>query len=63
MRTIPALGRLRQEDCEFQASLGYMVRSCLKTTAMEKKKERKEKHTNRALKEHILYGLEFSNVP
>jgi hypothetical protein len=23
--------RLRQEDCEFEASLGYMVKLCLKT--------------------------------
>jgi hypothetical protein len=33
----PALRRLRQQDCEFKASLDYTVRSCLK------KKERKEK--------------------
>jgi hypothetical protein len=34
MPVIPALRRLRQEECEFQVSLGYMVRPCLK----EKKK-------------------------
>jgi hypothetical protein len=27
---IPALGRLRQEDCQFKASLGYRVRPYLK---------------------------------
>jgi hypothetical protein len=28
---IPAVRRLRQEDCEFETSLGYMVRAYLKT--------------------------------
>jgi hypothetical protein len=32
---IPALGRLRQEDCKFQASLGYIAGLSLKTTAAE----------------------------
>jgi hypothetical protein len=27
---IPALGRLRQEDCKVKASLGYIVSPCLK---------------------------------
>jgi hypothetical protein len=27
---IPVLGRQRQENCEFKASPGYIVRPCLK---------------------------------
>jgi hypothetical protein len=37
---IPALGRLRQDHLEFEASLSYIVRPCLKNTK-KKKIERK----------------------
>jgi hypothetical protein len=30
MLVIPAHGRLKKEDCEFETSVGYIVRLCLK---------------------------------
>jgi hypothetical protein len=38
MPGIPALRRLRQEDLEFKASLGYITRPCLKTKTKQKTK-------------------------
>jgi single-stranded DNA-specific DHH superfamily exonuclease len=41
---IPALGRLRQENFEFEVSLSYVERFCLKNKQIDKKKKKKEKN-------------------
>jgi hypothetical protein len=45
MPVIPALGRLWQEDLEYQASLGYIVRPCLKNTSKTPKTKTETKAT------------------
>jgi hypothetical protein len=44
MPVIPALGIWRQEDHEFEACLGYMVRPCLKNKQKQKRKTNKIGH-------------------
>jgi hypothetical protein len=39
-KNLSALDRLRQEECEFEASLGYTGRSCLKKTTATTKNPR-----------------------
>jgi hypothetical protein len=38
---IPVLGSLKQEDCKFEVSLGYVVRPCLKQTKPKQKRKPK----------------------
>jgi hypothetical protein len=40
---IPALGRKRQEDHEFQASLGYTVRSCVKNSKSRRRRRKRKR--------------------
>jgi hypothetical protein len=44
MSVIPALRRQKQEDGKFQASLGCIVRLCVKKKKKKKEKERKKRN-------------------
>jgi hypothetical protein len=41
-KNLSALDRLRQEECEFEASLGYTGRSCLKKQQQQQKKKKQK---------------------
>jgi hypothetical protein len=53
MSIISALGRLRQKDCEFKASLGFIAGPCLrnKTKLPQNKKKEKERQRKKGRKE------------
>jgi hypothetical protein len=42
---IPVLSKLRLEDVEFEASLSYIVSSCIKREKEGRKERRKERRT------------------
>jgi hypothetical protein len=46
---IPALRRLRLEDCEVQSSLGYIVKPCLKTPKKTKQNQTQKLTARREL--------------
>jgi hypothetical protein len=47
MPVIPALSRLRQEDCEFEGGLGYIVSSRLAYVICLNKQKSKQTNKNR----------------
>jgi hypothetical protein len=61
MLVIVALGRLRQEDCEFQGSLGYIVSSCLISPAKRRKRGRRRRRGRRRIRQ-LVYLQPFSSV-
>jgi hypothetical protein len=69
---IPALGKLRQEDCKNQASLGYIVspisrkkteREREREGKTERNKERRKEEKDRSMMATSLGGLDWEAAP
>jgi hypothetical protein len=58
---IPALGRLRQEDHEFEVTMGYTVRLCLKNSKNSSNHHYQRKKSNLNFQIYLIYLLE--NIP
>jgi hypothetical protein len=55
MPTILDPGRLRQKDCNFKASLGYIGRPCLKQTNKQQQKKPGSFYLKKKKKKYSLY--------
>jgi hypothetical protein len=53
----PILGKFRQEDCKFKASLGYTARTCLKQTNKQKKQTKKNSDSKDAVFHPLFFLL------
>jgi hypothetical protein len=61
MPILPTLGRLKQEDCRFEASLSYTVRSVSKKQMRRRRRKRKRRRRKSRRKEEEEEEEEGSN--
>jgi hypothetical protein len=58
MLVIQALGRLKKENCEFEANLGYLIRPCLK----EETKQQQQKKSQSRVKDKVAIFIIWKKI-